>query len=77
LPPQELAARAAELLPGVARLASARVEIEAGYRFEFISSTAPLGAILASRRLSRHRRRTSSNHRQSPDWAQVFSIIDM
>jgi hypothetical protein len=48
LPPQELAARAAELLPGVARLASARVEIEAGYRFEFISSTAPLGAILAS-----------------------------
>jgi hypothetical protein len=47
LPPRELAARAAELLPGVARLASSRVEIEGGYRFEFVPSPESFGAIVA------------------------------
>jgi hypothetical protein len=47
LPPRELAARAAELLPGVARLASSRVEVEGGYRFEFVPSPESLGAIVA------------------------------
>ena len=47
LPPRQLAARAAELLPGVARLASSRVEVEGGYRFEFVPSPESLGAIVA------------------------------
>jgi hypothetical protein len=47
LQPGELAARASELLPGIARLASSRVPIDGGYRFEFASSTDCLGAIAA------------------------------
>jgi hypothetical protein len=45
--PGELAARASELLPGIARLATSRVPIDGGYRFEFVSSADCLSAIAA------------------------------
>jgi hypothetical protein len=47
LQPGELNARAADLLPGVARLAISRVRIEDGYRFEFVASSDCLNAIVA------------------------------
>jgi hypothetical protein len=45
LQPGELNARAAQLLPGVTALATNRVAIEGGYRFEFVTSSEVLGAI--------------------------------
>ena len=47
LQPGELAARSSELLPGVARLATSRVPIDGGYRFEFSPSTDCVNAIAA------------------------------
>ena len=47
LPAGELAARAADLLPGVAHLANSRVPIKDGYRFEFVASSDCLNAIVA------------------------------
>jgi hypothetical protein len=48
LQPRELAARAAALLPGVARLAISRIPIEGGYRFEFAPSSETLSAIVGA-----------------------------
>jgi hypothetical protein len=45
LRPGELTARASELLPGVARLATSCVPIDGGYRFEFPPSTDRVNAI--------------------------------
>jgi hypothetical protein len=47
LRPDELSARAADLLPGIARLANVRAPIEGGYRFEFVASSDCLNAIVA------------------------------
>ena len=43
----ELTARAADLLPGVARLATSRLPIKDGYRFEFVASSECLRTIVA------------------------------
>ena len=47
LKPGELTARAADLLPGVARLANLRIPIKDGYQFEFAASSDCLNAIVA------------------------------
>jgi hypothetical protein len=45
--PGELNAKAMALLPGIVRTATQRVEIENGYRFEFLPTGATLTAITA------------------------------
>jgi hypothetical protein len=45
LQPGEINARAAQLLPGLAALATSQHRIEEGYRFEFRASGEVLGAI--------------------------------
>ena len=47
LQPGELATSAAQLLPGLARLATSRVPIDDGYRFEFVASSECLQAVVA------------------------------
>jgi hypothetical protein len=47
LPGRELTDRAAELLPGLARLATSSVPIDRGYRFEFVASSECLHAVVA------------------------------
>ncbi len=45
LQPDEINARSAQLLPGLAALATSQVRIEEGYRFEFLASAEVLSAM--------------------------------